>query len=240
MRPLGACVLAVAVMGWLASTDAHAAQWSGRRVVLFVDDLHFDFRSSPRVRDLLSSRILPAVGGQGQAVGIVTTGQSPVSTAPTMDLGLLRSRLRSIMGNGLRADDILDERGSTERRRRARVALAAARDTIQFLSASGTGRALIVYVSDGYGESALTGELDEIAAAASRARATVYTVDSHGLVGPTPELTASNWSRWDGYRVIAQDGLRRLAEGTGGRLIWTPADLDSALERIGSLTDRQQ
>jgi hypothetical protein len=192
-----AALLAVVLVGW---TPAHGqgAQALDGIVLLFVDDLHFAFRSTPRVRDLLIGRILPALTRDQQPVGIVTTGPSPTAVAPTSDQNIVLSRLRSITGNGLRADDLLDELGSKERRRRARVALATARDTIEFLSASGTIRTLIVYLSDGYGESALTGELDEIAAAASRARATVYTVDSHGLVGPTPELTASDWSRrWD-------------------------------------------
>jgi len=234
-----AALLAVALVGW-APAHGQGAKAPDGIVLLFVDDLHFAFRSTPGVRDLLIGRILPALMRDQQPVGIVTTGPSPTGVAPTSDRNIVLSRLRSITGSGLRPDDILDERGSKERRRRARVALATAKDTIEFLSASGIRRTLIVYVSDGYGESALTGELDEIAAAASRASATVYTVDSHGLVGATPELTASNWSRWDAYRVVAQDGLRRLAEGTGGRLIWTPADLGSALERIPSLTDRQQ
>jgi hypothetical protein len=78
----------------------------------------------------------------------------------------------------------------------------------------------------------LAGELDEVAAAAFRARATIYALESRNLVGPNVELTAPDWALWDAHRVMAQDGLRKLAERTGGQLVWTWSDLDSALEQI--------
>ena len=119
-----------------------------------------------------------------------------------------------------------------ERIRRAQVALSAAKDTIAALAVRGTGRTLLIYLSDGYGEPELAGELEKIAAAAWRANAPIYALDTRSLLGPDVELTAANWSRWDSHRVVAQDGLRRLAEGNEGQLIWTRSDLDSALQQI--------
>jgi hypothetical protein len=215
--------------------SAQVMRVDGGTVILFVDDLHVDFRSTPRLRDLLIRRILPAVLGKGRSVGIVTTGYSSINAAPTTDEALLLARLRSITGGGLRPDDLLDERQGSERLGRARVALATAKDTITFLAASRTARPSIIYLSNGYGKPAVTAELDEIIAAAYRANVTIHALELHGLVSaPSPDLKASDWALWDEYRVNARDSLRRLAERAGGQLIWTRLDLDSALEQIAS------
>lgn len=226
-----ATVFAAVLIGSSGSTVARVSQDSDPVVVLFIDDLHIDFRLTPRVRSLLV-RLLRLVTHDGQHVGIVTTGYSSISLAPTPDRTLVLSDLRRITGGGLRPDGIIDKRGAGERLRRARVALATAKDTIAGVAARSTARTLIIYLSNGYGEPALTGELDELAVAASDANASIYTFDSHSLLGPTPELTAPDWSLWDAHRVTAQDSLRRLAEGTGGQLTWTPSDMDGALQRI--------
>ncbi len=228
-----AAVLVIVLAG-AASTYEQVAEPTRGIVLLLVDDLHFEFRSTPGVRSLLIQRVLPAVMREGQALGIVTTGYSSVTLAPTTDRELALARLRTITGGGLRPDGIIDERGAPERLRRAGVSLATAKDVIGYLAARSPSRKSILFLSDGYGDPSLTLELDEIAAAAYRASATIYVVDLHGLLAAAPELTAQQWLQWDAHRVTAQDGLRRLAESTGGLLIWTWSDLDAALEQIAS------
>ena len=155
--PIAVTVFAALMVGSTASTAARGSLDSDTVVVLFVDDLHIEFRSTPAVRDVLINRILPSVIGGGQKVGIVTTGYSPISLAPTSDRAILLARLRTITGGGLRPDAVL--RQHAERIRRAQVALSVAKDTIAALAVRGTGRTLLIYLSDGYGEPELAGEL---------------------------------------------------------------------------------
>ncbi len=208
-RLLSAFVLAVALMG-LASTAAHAAQRSGRLVVLFVDDFHFDFRSTLRLRDLLI-RFVPRLMGGGDPVAVVTTGFSSVAIAPTTELDMVLSGLRRISGGALHADQILERRGIRERRRRARMAIATARRTIEGLDTIASGRTVMVYVSGGYGERDLTSGLSDVAARANNANTTIHAIEVRSLVdGPNPSPSLPNQSEWEAYHRDAQAACGRL------------------------------
>ena len=76
---------------------------AGRVFLLFIDDLHLDFRSTPRTRDLLK-RMLRLLIHEGDMFGIVSTGTSSISEQLTYDRQVLESAIARITGGGLKAE----------------------------------------------------------------------------------------------------------------------------------------
>ena len=83
---------------------------SGRVFLLFIDDLHLDFGSTPKTRDLLK-KMLKNLIHDGDMFGIVTTGTSSMSQQLTYDRQILESAISRITGNALKPSEILN-RGS--------------------------------------------------------------------------------------------------------------------------------
>ena len=95
----------------------------------------------------------------------------------------------------------------------------------------------------GYGNSGaqfagtdLSIELSELARAANRANATMYTIDPRGLVAGMDLDEQVEASDWDVYVRKTQDSLRTLAELTGGIAVVNQNDFDKALKRIDAET----
>lgn len=130
-----------------------ATDTAGRVFLLFIDDLHLDFRSTPRTRDLLK-RMLRNLIHEGDMFGIVTTGTSSLSIQLTYDRQVLESAIQRITGNALRSDEIINgqnsSRGPTELRHRAHVAFSTAYDLMKNLEQLHNRRKAVIYLSSGY------------------------------------------------------------------------------------------
>jgi VWFA-related protein len=126
---------------------------AGRVFLLFIDDLHLDFRSTPRTRDLLK-RMMRLLIHDGDMFGIVTTGHSSVSEQLTYDRQVLESAISRITGGGLRAKEIIEgmqgSQGPTELRHRAHVAFSTAYDLMRNLEKLQNRRKAVIYLSSGY------------------------------------------------------------------------------------------
>jgi VWFA-related protein len=126
---------------------------AGRVFLLFIDDLHLDFRSTPRTRDLLK-RMLRNLIHEGDMFGIVTTGTSSLSIQLTYDRQVLDSAIQRVTGNALRSDEIISgqssSRGPTELRHRAHVAFSTAYDLMKNLEQLHNRRKAVIYLSSGY------------------------------------------------------------------------------------------
>jgi VWFA-related protein len=126
---------------------------AGRVFLLFIDDLHLDFRETPRTRDLLK-RMLRNLIHEGDMFGIVTTGTSSISQQLTYDRQVLDSAINRVTGGGLRPDDIIkgmqSSQGPTELRYRAHVAFSTAYDLMKNLEKLQNRRKAVLYISSGY------------------------------------------------------------------------------------------
>src|SRR5688572_19408785 len=126
---------------------------SGRVFLLFIDDLHLDFQSTPRTRDLIQ-RMLRNLIHEGDMFGIVTTGTSSISQQLTYDRQVLDSAISRITGGGLRPEDIIKgmqgAQGPTELRYRAHVAFSTANDLMKNLEKLQNRRKAVLYISSGY------------------------------------------------------------------------------------------
>jgi VWFA-related protein len=126
---------------------------AGRIFLIFVDDLHLDFRNTGRIRELFK-KIAKELIHEGDMFGIVSTGPSSLSIDLTYDRKRLDQAITKITGAGLAPKDILDvpegAQGPPEVRYRAHVAFSTANDIIAQLAQVHNRRKAFIYVSNGY------------------------------------------------------------------------------------------
>ena len=126
---------------------------AGRIFLIFVDDLHLDFRNTGRIRELFQ-KIADELIHEGDMFGIVSTGPSSLSIDLTYDRKRLKEAIKKITGSGLAPKDILDvpegQQGPPEVRYRAHVAFSTANDIIAQLAQIHNRRKAFIYVSNGY------------------------------------------------------------------------------------------
>jgi VWFA-related protein len=126
---------------------------SGRIFILFIDDLHLDFRNTARVRDLLK-KIKGTLIHQGDMFGIVSSGTSSIAIDLTYDMKRIDEAIKKVMGGALKPTDIIQgpegQDGPTEVRYRAHVAFSAAAELMDNLAKVHNRRKALIYVSNGY------------------------------------------------------------------------------------------
>jgi VWFA-related protein len=126
---------------------------AGRIFLIFVDDLHLDFRNTGRIRELFK-KISKELIHDGDMFSIVSTGPSSLSIDLTYDRKRLDQAISKITGSGLAPKDILDvpegAQGPPEVRYRAHVAFSTANDIINNLAQVHNRRKAFIYVSNGY------------------------------------------------------------------------------------------
>ena len=126
---------------------------SGRIFLLFVDDLHMDFRNTGRIRDLFK-KIRKELVHDGDMFGIVSTGPSSIAIDMTYDRKRLDEAINKISGSGLKPQEIIEtpdgSQGPPEVRYRAHVAFSTAYETLQHLEQVHNRRKAFIYVSNGY------------------------------------------------------------------------------------------
>lgn len=126
---------------------------AGRVFLIFVDDLHLDFRNTPRIRELFK-KISKELIHEGDMFGIVSTGPSSLSIDMTYDRRRLDDAIKKITGSGLAPKDILDvpegAQGPPEVRYRAHVAFSTAYEIMGNLQQVHNRRKAFIYVSNGY------------------------------------------------------------------------------------------
>lgn len=126
---------------------------SGRIFMIFVDDLHMDFRNTGRIRDLFK-KIEKELIHDGDMFGIVSTGPSSIAVDMTYDRKRLDEAISKIAGNGLKPSELIEtpdgSQGPPEVRYRAHVAFSTAYDVLKNLEQVHNRRKAFIYVSDGY------------------------------------------------------------------------------------------
>jgi VWFA-related protein len=126
---------------------------AGRIFLIFVDDLHLDFRNTGRIRQLFT-KISKNLVHDGDMFGIVSTGPSSLAVDLTYDRQVLDAAIKKITGNGLRPNDIIQgaetSEGPSEVRYRAHVAFSTAYDLMRNLEKVHNRRKAVIYVSNGY------------------------------------------------------------------------------------------
>ncbi len=139
--------------GIILPTQRPTNDAAGRIFLIFVDDLHLDFRNTPRIRQLFT-KISKNLIHDGDMFGIVSTGPSSLAIDLTYDRLVLDAAIQKISGNGLRPSDILEgaetQEGPSEVRYRAHVAFSTAYDLMRNMEKVHNRRKAVIYVSNGY------------------------------------------------------------------------------------------
>ncbi|MGE3512194.1 MAG: VWA domain-containing protein [Vicinamibacterales bacterium] len=126
---------------------------SGRIFLFFVDDLHMQFQSSGRVRELFK-KIGRNLLHDGDLFGIVSSGPSSIAIDMTYDHKRLEDAIKKIAGDGLKPSEIINGAsgagGPTELRHRAHVAFSTMSEALRNLEKVNNRRKALVWVSEGY------------------------------------------------------------------------------------------
>jgi VWFA-related protein len=127
---------------------------SGRIFVFFVDDLHLQFGSTHRVRELFR-KISKQLIHDGDMFGIVSSGPSSISVQMTYDKRRLDEAINKMTGAELKPYEIVELSGlapgaPSEVRYRVGVAFKTVYELLQNLDRVRDRRKALIYVSDGY------------------------------------------------------------------------------------------
>jgi hypothetical protein len=204
-----------------------------RAFLLFVDDLHLDFRETPRTRALMQ-RLFRDVARAGDIWAVTATGTSSLSLAPTKDLAAVKATVSRITGNSLKPSERLGvQRGSNtagELQHRVDIAYETGARAIEGLSKAAPGTTLTVFVVSGGYDTRVVDGPQRLIDAAKRAGATVVTLQPWAIErSPATGITEAEWQA---YQQAAQASLRALATETGGATITTRDEVESVLQRF--------
>ena len=222
---LAACVTAARVGG--------AVRGAGVTWLIFVDDLHIDFRNTGYIRKLLGS-IATDLIRDGDGFVLRSSGPSP-SVPFATNRSLLDAAIGRVAGNALRPEDILRSSSPNgiqhEVRYRASFAGSAAAELLNAGASLGRRQAML-YITNGYPVDPLDTRIAGFAGAAQRAHVIVFAMNARGLPGAPAVPVQGDAALWDSYRSAMLNSLRAISEPTGGFAVVDEADFAGALLRI--------
>ena len=178
---------------------------AGRVFLIFIDDLHLDFRLTPRTRDLMQKMLRDLVH-DGDMFGIVSTGTSSISEQLTYDRQVLESAVSRVTGGGLRPEDIIKGMQSnqgSELRYRAHVAFSTAYQLMKNLESLRNRRKAVIYISSGY-------DFNPFETSRLKYQAELYGLDTNDSSQFDPFTQSQN----NGKTFAEADLVRELAELT--------------------------
>jgi VWFA-related protein len=126
---------------------------AGRIFLFFVDDLHMNFRDTPRIRQLFKKMSTQLIH-EGDMFGVVSTGTSSIAIDMTYDRKRMDEAINKIAGSALKPSEIIEApqgaEGPSELRYRTHVAFATAYDIVRNLEKVQNRRKAVIFVSNGY------------------------------------------------------------------------------------------
>ncbi|HEY0874412.1 MAG TPA: VWA domain-containing protein [Vicinamibacterales bacterium] len=130
-----------------------ANDMAGRIFVIFVDDLHLDFRLSARARHILETLATELIH-DGDMFAVVSSGYSSIEIPLTYDRRRLDEAVAKVTGSGLSPNEILEGpdgvQGPPEIRYRAHTAMSTVYRILESLEQVHNRRKAFIYISTGY------------------------------------------------------------------------------------------
>ena len=126
---------------------------TGRVLLIFVDDLHFEPEYSPHVRRLVTM-LAENLLHEGDLAAIVSSGPSAIEIQPTYDRKLIAASVSKIRGSAMTASEMFKlletSQGPGDLRQRAQIAFQAAYGVLADLEKVQNKRKAVLYISTGY------------------------------------------------------------------------------------------
>jgi VWFA-related protein len=126
---------------------------SGRVLLVFVDDLHFEATYTPHVRRIVQ-QLADTLMHDGDLVGMVSSGPSAIEISPTLDRKLVAASVSKIRGSAMTPAEMFQlletSQGPGDLRYRAQVAFQTMYNMVASLDQVQNRRKAIVYISSGY------------------------------------------------------------------------------------------
>lgn len=229
-------VVSCALAACAARTVPPPLKSPGNAWLLFIDDMHLDFRNTGRLRDLLKM-----VGNQvikdGDAFMVRSSGPSQVAIEWTMDRSRLQSELRKATGNALRPSDIVDGGRRDplfEVRYRAGIAMAFASELVSAARFVHARSISLIYVSNGYDleDPAFRVRLLRLAELARAAHVRIFPINPQMVFAGHDLDLEVDAERCQKHLATTQQSLRLLADKTGGLATSEAQDAAAAVKKI--------
>ena len=126
---------------------------SGRVLLIFVDDLHFEPEMTPHVRRLLQD-IVDTLIHDGDLVAVVSSGPSSIEVQPTYDRKEVAASITRIRGSAMTPAELFKlletSQGPGDLRQRAQVAFYTAYNMLSSIERIANKRKAVLYISTGY------------------------------------------------------------------------------------------
>ena len=140
--------------GIILPGTAPANQMAGRIFIFFVDAMHLEPQSTPRVRHFIKD-VVDILVHEGDLIGLISNDSAGTAVDITYDRELVKASVDGIIGTGLTPreliHDIHDGRdGPEELRWRAHRAFMTVNTLLENLEAVQDRRKVLIYVSTGY------------------------------------------------------------------------------------------
>jgi VWFA-related protein len=126
---------------------------SGRVLLIFIDDLHFEPEYTPHVRRLVQD-VVDTLIHDGDLVAVVSSGPSSIEIEPTYDRKLVASAVSRIRGSAMTPAEMFQlletSQGPGDVRQRAHLAFYTAYNILNSVERVQNKRKAVLYISTGY------------------------------------------------------------------------------------------
>ena len=201
--------------------------------LIFVDDLHIDFRNTGRVRNLLRSISTELIRDE-DVFAMRSSGPTAIDIAANSDRARLEAAIRTITGASLRVSEIAAGASQSRDEIALRLGLtfSAASELLDNVPASPSRRRVLVYVSNGYDFEPGRARASDFSAVARRTNVIVFAMNAGGLPGSRVDNSSVDPAFWIAVAASRHQSLRMIAEPTGGFAVLDDAGFAGALSRI--------
>lgn len=201
--------------------------------VIFVDDLHLDFRNTGFLRNMMK-KIVEELIREGDRFAIASSGPSTIAIDVTADRELLAAAIKKTTGNALKYEDIIAAGSLDEVRYRASIALATVQSLLNNASRAPSGPKALIYISNGYSSEVLK-PLAELTATATQSGVRIFAIDPRAAFDdPFP---VPNDPAWQAHVLARQAVLRSISDGGNGFAI-VDGDFVTQLRRIADTMNK--
>ncbi len=200
--------------------------------LLVVDDLHLEFRMTPRTRQLVGGAIATLLKSNTR-VAIVSTSDHVPLTGPTTDAKMLDGAVSHTVGVAFKPSEILSlgPQVNAELDHRGRMAFTSTSRALATIVANAAGGKVdVIYFSAGYLSGAISPP-EELVASSLRLNAPVHTVDVFEILEASAAQAGLDTTV---HHLGAHQSLIDLATKTHGSAVQTLDDFGQLLTRMTS------